>query len=117
MEELAEVERVMQALSHKNRLRIVLLLRGGELPASGIAEILGVHGSTCTRHLAVLQRAGLVESQQEGAWVLYRRARLGRNSPLQQLVRWAERQLEEDARVVKDARAAEKMREQDRDSR
>ncbi len=62
-----------KALSDMNRLRIVAALdRGGELCACQITELLQVAGATASRHLGILQHAGLVESRKEGRWIHYR---------------------------------------------
>ena len=64
---------VMKALSDMNRLRIVSALsRYDELCACQITELLEVTGATASRHLSILQRAGLIDSRKEGRWVYYR---------------------------------------------
>ena len=64
---------LFKALSDANRLRIVAgLSRYDELCACQITELLQVTGATVSRHLSVLQHAGLVESRKEGRWVHFR---------------------------------------------
>lgn len=64
---------IFKALSDKNRLRIVAALsRYEELCACQITELLQVTGATASRHLSVLQHAGLVRSRKEGRWIYYR---------------------------------------------
>lgn len=66
---------ILKALSDMNRLRIVAALsRYEELCACQITEVLQVTGATASRHLSVLQRAGLLDSRKEGRWVYYRLA-------------------------------------------
>ena len=66
---------ILKALSDLNRLRIVAALsRYDELCACQITELLEVAGATVSRHLAVLQRSGLLDSRKEGRWVYYRLA-------------------------------------------
>ena len=66
---------ILKALSDLNRLRIVSALsRCDELSACQITELLEVAGATVSRHLAVLQRSGLLDSRKEGRWVYYRLA-------------------------------------------
>ena len=70
METLLET---LKALSDKNRLRIVAALsRYEELCACQITELLQVTGATASRHLSVLQHAGLLKSRKEGRWIYYR---------------------------------------------
>lgn len=64
---------IFKALSDKNRMRIVAALsRYDELCACQITELLQVTGATASRHLSVLQHAGLVASRKDGRWMYYR---------------------------------------------
>jgi len=67
-----KIEIVFRALSDKTRLRILNLLRGGELCVCEIVSVLDVPQPTASRHLAYLRRAGLVEGRREGQWCHYR---------------------------------------------
>ncbi|MCX7591098.1 MAG: metalloregulator ArsR/SmtB family transcription factor [Kiritimatiellae bacterium] len=69
---LRTVARVVRALADKQRLRILLLLEGGELCVCQITAVLGLATSTISKHLAILDAAGLVESKKEGRWIYYR---------------------------------------------
>lgn len=69
---LAPLVDTYKALGHPARLRILAMLRGGELCVCQITAILGLAASTVSAHLAELRRAGLVEEQKEGRWVRYR---------------------------------------------
>lgn len=61
-----------KALSDENRLRIVLALRGGELCACQIVELLGLAPSTVSKHLSILKQAGLIDSRKTGRWMHFR---------------------------------------------
>jgi len=61
-----------KALGHPARLRILAMLRGGELCVCQITAVLGLAASTVSAHLSELRRAALVEEQKEGRWVRYR---------------------------------------------
>jgi DNA-binding transcriptional ArsR family regulator len=65
---LDEIEKVFFALSHEARRHIVLLLghSGGELPSGYLAERFQHSWPTTTRHLKVLEEAGLVEVRRHG---------------------------------------------------
>jgi ArsR family transcriptional regulator len=60
---------VYKALSHPGRLRILAMLRGGELCVCQITAVLGVAPSTVSAHLTELRRAGLVAERKDGRWV------------------------------------------------
>lgn len=64
--------RTTRALADGNRLRsLAALLAQGEMCVCQITELLGLATATVSRHLAVLQRAGLVTSRKEGRWVYF----------------------------------------------
>src|SRR5262245_65172034 len=71
---LSDVEVVFSALAHEARRNILLLLShlGGELPSGYLAARFQHSWPTTTRHLGVLQRAGLVEVRREGRSSFYR---------------------------------------------
>jgi len=66
--------RVMKALSDPNRVRVVKLLQAGELCVCEITEVLGLAQSTVSKHMKILEDAGLVLKERQGTWVLYRLA-------------------------------------------
>jgi DNA-binding transcriptional ArsR family regulator len=66
---------LLRALSDDTRLRIFALLTKAELCVCEIEDILNLSQSLVSNHLAVLRRAGLVESRrdnEDGRWVFYR---------------------------------------------
>ncbi len=62
---------VMKALSDKNRIKIVKLLQSRSLCVCEIKCLLDVSQPTVSKHLKVLENAGLVYSEKEGQWVNY----------------------------------------------
>lgn len=67
-----KLETVFRALSDSTRLRILNLLRGGELCVCDLVAVLDVPQPTASRHLAYLRKAGLVLTRKEGLWHYYR---------------------------------------------
>ena len=63
--------RVMKALSDPNRVRVVKLLQSGELCVCEIKEVLGLAQSTVSKHMKILEDAGLVERKRQGTWMIY----------------------------------------------
>jgi DNA-binding transcriptional ArsR family regulator len=61
----------LRALGDSNRLRIVDLLAGGELYAQEIVGRLGIAQSAVSRHLSVLERAGIVTVRPRGGSKFY----------------------------------------------
>lgn len=63
----------LKAISDHNRLRIIAALsRYEELCACQITELLQVTGATVSRHLSILNAAGLLTSRKDGRWVYFR---------------------------------------------
>jgi len=71
---LEDTEAVFGALAHEARRNILLLLGhlGGELPSGYLAARFQHSWPTTTRHLSVLQKAGLVTVRREGRGSFYR---------------------------------------------
>jgi arsenate reductase/ArsR family transcriptional regulator len=59
----------LKVLAHPVRLRILALLRGGELCVCEVAGVLGLAPSTVSEHLTGLRRTGLVKEWKVGRWV------------------------------------------------
>jgi ArsR family transcriptional regulator len=65
---------LLRALGDETRLRIFALLTKAELCVCEIEDILDLSQSLVSNHLAVLRRAGLVESRrdaEDARWVFY----------------------------------------------
>lgn len=62
---------MFRACADQTRLRLLNLLRSGELCVCDLVEVLNVPQPTASRHLANLRRAGLVRSRKQGLWSYY----------------------------------------------
>lgn len=63
--------RVMKALSDPNRARVLKLLQEKELCVCEIQKVLGLAQSTVSKHLKLLEDAGLVDRTRQGTWIIY----------------------------------------------
>ncbi len=63
---------IMRALADPTRLRITLLIRQLELSVSEVVQILGQSQPRVSRHIKILDEAGIAERRREGAWVFLR---------------------------------------------
>jgi len=63
--------KVMKALSEPNRVKMVKLLQHKVMCVCEIQAALGLAQSTASKHLKILEEAGLVEYRKEGLWVNY----------------------------------------------
>jgi len=66
--------RVMKALSDPNRVKIIKMLQQKELCVCEMTSLLKLAQPTVSKHLKVLEDAGLAVSWKEGSWVNYRLA-------------------------------------------
>lgn len=67
-------ELAFRAFSDRTRLRILSLLRQGELCVGDLVTLLRAPQPTVSRHLAYLRKAGLVQAREAGPWSFYRLA-------------------------------------------
>ncbi len=63
--------RVMKALSDPNRVRVLKLLQAGELCVCEIQNVLELAQSTVSKHMKILEDAGLVDRKRQGTWMIY----------------------------------------------
>lgn len=63
---------LLKALAHPTRLKILELLKDGELCVCDLIPRLGLEQSNVSQHLAVLRKEGLVSSYKDGLRVIYR---------------------------------------------
>ena len=70
---LEDLESVFGALNHASRRHVLLVLkfRGGRMTAGEIAKRFSCSWPTTTRHLKVLQQAGLVRVEKQGRERIY----------------------------------------------
>jgi ArsR family transcriptional regulator, arsenate/arsenite/antimonite-responsive transcriptional repressor len=71
--------KVMKALSDSNRVKIIKILEQRSLCVCEIQAVLGLAQPTVSKHLKVLEEAGLVTFFKKGLWVNYRLADGGHN--------------------------------------
>jgi ArsR family transcriptional regulator, arsenate/arsenite/antimonite-responsive transcriptional repressor len=98
---------VLKALAHPVRLRLLAMLRGGELCLCQMTAVLGLAASTVSAHLADLKRAGLVGERKEGRWVFHRledgEAVCGHLEPVWRAIA-RDPQVEADSRLLRELR-------------
>lgn len=62
----------LEALADPTRRRVLDVLRDGPMPVGAVAEKLPVSRPAVSKHLRVLERAGLVSHRSQGAQNVYR---------------------------------------------
>ncbi|HNT58182.1 MAG TPA: metalloregulator ArsR/SmtB family transcription factor [Syntrophales bacterium] len=71
--------RVMKALSDPNRVKLLKMLQAKPLCVCEIQAVLPIAQPTVSKHLKILEKAGLVESRKDGLWVNYTLSSGGKN--------------------------------------
>jgi ArsR family transcriptional regulator len=61
-----------KALAHPARIKILEMLRTGELNVTELQDHLGIDPSSVSQHLSVLRHKNIVESRKAGTTVYYR---------------------------------------------
>ena len=107
---MKDVLSVTKALSDGNRLRTVMALQEmAELCVCQVTEMLGVAPATVSRHMSVLQNAGIVESRKNGRWVYYRLSGAAKAEPLLTVMEWLAGSLDRSAEIRADRRYLRKI--------
>lgn len=60
-----------KALSDATRVRVLAVLRQGEVCVCEVADALELSQSTLSNHLQVVRQAGLVTTRKDGKWIYY----------------------------------------------
>lgn len=97
----SELADVYRALADETRLRILSLLRDGEVCVCHLQGSLRLPQPTISRHLAYLRKARLVEARRDGVWMHYRLAP-PRSAVVAQVVQGALHAMTHAASTVKD---------------
>ncbi len=89
------------ALADENRLRLLYLMKGGEICVCYLQGVLQTNQPKISRHLAYLKRAGLVEARRDGKWMHYRLKKL--EGSQEKVLSETLLRLEKEAPIKKDA--------------
>ena len=65
------IEQVFEALSSTVRRKILAYLSGGALTAGEIADRFNISKPSISKHLSLLESAGLIQSERKGQFVHY----------------------------------------------
>lgn len=67
----ANIVYIFKALADENRIRILNLLKNGELCVCDIEAVLSIKQSNASRHLNKLKMAEIIFSDKKSQWVYY----------------------------------------------
>jgi ArsR family transcriptional regulator, arsenate/arsenite/antimonite-responsive transcriptional repressor len=95
---------ISKALADANRVRMVLVLRKGELCACQLTELFGLAPSTMSKHLSLLYQARLVNTRKNGRWVYYSLPGKEAAPPVRTALDWVKTSLADDEQTTADAK-------------
>ena len=104
---------ITKALSDETRLRLLMALRGGELCLCQLIDLTQLAPSTVSKHMTLLQQAGLVERRKDGRWHFYRLPEEPLSSATGQAVAWVTQSLAEEPGIRDDERRLAEIRGRD----
>ena len=91
--------KVMKALSDPNRVKMVKMLQHRVMCVCEIQAAIGLAQSTASKHLKILEEAGLISFFKEGLWVNYRLVENAENPYVASLLGNLRFWLEDDAEI------------------
>jgi ArsR family transcriptional regulator len=106
---------VTKALGDETRVRALMALRDRELCLCQIIDLLGLAPSTVSKHMTLLQQAGLVERRKEGRWHFYRLAGATTAPHVRQVLDWALETMKKDPMITEDAQSLRRVCAKDRE--
>ena len=70
-EELEDMSDIFKSIADPTRLKILFLLKNGELCVCEIFEALDKSQSTVSHHLHILKKEKIINGRKEGKWIYY----------------------------------------------
>jgi len=100
---------ITKALADPNRVRVLLALAGGELCVCQIVELFGLAPSTVSKHLSILQQAGLIVSRKTERWVYYDVPGKEASVVVREAIDWVQKSLSGTAQAAADRRTLKQI--------
>jgi ArsR family transcriptional regulator, arsenate/arsenite/antimonite-responsive transcriptional repressor len=110
---MREFMNITKALSDPNRVRMLLVLRRGELCVCQITELFGFAPSTVSKHLSILYQAGLILSRKSERWVYYRLPEKSAPVAVREALDWVHKSLAQTEETRADAKKLKRILQTD----
>jgi DNA-binding transcriptional ArsR family regulator len=110
---MRDILAISKALSDENRLRALIAVKDGELCLCQIIPVLGLSPATVSKHMDVLEKAGLVTRRREGKWRYYKLADESDNKVAAAALDWVTSAVRGDAQVAADSKKIRQVKRQD----
>ena len=92
--------KVMKSLSDPNRIKLVKLLQQKSMCVCELQEALGISQPSVSKHLKILEEAGVVDYQKDGLWVNYYLENAYNNPYVAVMLRNLEHWLDDDPQIA-----------------
>lgn len=110
---MREILSITKALSDENRLRALIAVKDDPLCLCQIIEVLGLSPATVSKHMNILEQAGLVERTRRGKWRFYGLADGSKSRVVKRTLDWVVDGLRSDPKLGEDARKIRQVRRQE----
>lgn len=110
---MKEFLHLTKALADEKRIRLLLALRGGELCACQLTELLKLAPSTVSKHLFLLKHAGLLESRKDGRWIYFKLADNHAPVAVREAIDWVKKSLRRSPAALADAKSLKLILKED----
>jgi len=106
MKTMRDFLKVTKALSDKTRVRIFKMLQQKEMCVCEVRAALGIAQSTTSKHLNILEDAGLIARRKDGLWVNYGIDKHSYNPHAEPIIKYLRSILDDDPDVKADVQKA-----------
>jgi DNA-binding transcriptional ArsR family regulator len=110
---MREILAIAKALSDESRLRALIAVKDDALCVCQIIQVLGLSPATVSKHMIILEQAGLVERTRRGKWRFYRLADRSGSRAVKRALTWVLDELRNNPTLREDARTVRRVRQQD----
>ena len=106
---MREFIKITKALADPNRVRVLLALQRRELCVCQIVELLQLAPSTISKHLSILNHAGLIIPRKTERWVYYRLPDKKAPVVVREAIDWIHNSLAKSPEAVSDVKSLKKI--------
>jgi len=104
------------ALADASRVRLLMALLGGELCVCQLLGVLKLAPSTVSKHMSILNNAGLVTAEKRGKWVYYSLAGPDARPAVRGVIDWLVTSATDTREIIDDIQRLKKVNRTSRDT-
>ncbi len=110
---MRELIQVLKAIADKNRIRIIKMLEKKKMCVCELSAVLEITQPSVSRHLSILNNAGILKDERNGQWIDYslNDERINQYAPVIKNV--IQKWLNSDATIKNDLRRAKNLSRKD----